>query len=165
MAEHSTASSNEYQANLETFYYDNGIVKLFAMATVVWGIAAFLYGVYVAFAIFMPQLNFGSEFLTFGRIRPIHTNAAIFAFVGNGIFMGVYYSLQRLCKTRMFSDMLGKLHFWGWQLIIASAAITFHAGITTGKEYAELEWPIDILIAIVSIRPRYDMSQAADAGQ
>ncbi len=151
MAEHSTASSNEYQANLETFYYDNGIVKLFAMATVVWGIAAFLYGVYVAFAIFMPQLNFGSEFLTFGRIRPIHTNAAIFAFVGNGIFMGVYYSLQRLCKTRMFSDMLGKLHFWGWQLIIASAAITFHAGITTGKEYAELEWPIDILIAIVWI--------------
>ena len=151
MAELSTASSNDYQANLETFYYDNGIVKLFAIATIGWGIVAFLYGVYVACTIFMPGLNFGSELFTFGRIRPIHTNAAIFAFVGNAIFMGIYYSLQRLCKTRMYNDLLGKLHFWGWQLIIALAAITFHAGITTGKEYAELEWPIDILIAIVWI--------------
>jgi cytochrome c oxidase cbb3-type subunit I/II len=151
MAELSTASSNDYQANLETFYYDNTIVKLFAIATIGWGIVAFLYGVYVACTIFMPGLNFGSELFTFGRIRPIHTNAAIFAFVGNAIFMGIYYSLQRLCKTRMFNDLLGKLHFWGWQLIIALAAITFHAGITTGKEYAELEWPIDILIAIVWI--------------
>lgn len=151
MAEHSTSSSNDYQANLETFYYDNTIVKMFTMATVVWGVAAFLYGVYVAITIFMPGLNFGSELFTFGRIRPIHTNAAIFAFVGNGMFMGIYYSLQRLCKTRMYNDMLSKLHFWGWQLIIALAALSFHAGITTGKEYAELEWPIDILIAVVWI--------------
>src|SRR6201986_691699 len=86
---------------------------------------------------------------TFGRMRPVHTNAVIFAFVGNGIFMGGYYSLQRLCKARMFSDMLSKLHFWGWQLIIVLAAVTLLAGYTTGKEYAELEWPIDILIALI----------------
>jgi cytochrome c oxidase cbb3-type subunit I/II len=88
-------------------------------------------------------------YANFGRIRPIHTNAIIFAFVGNAMFMGIYYSLQRLLKARMFSDLLGKLHFWGWQLIIVSAASTLLMGFTTGKEYAELEWPIDILIAIV----------------
>jgi cytochrome c oxidase cbb3-type subunit I/II len=86
---------------------------------------------------------------TFGRLRPLHTNAVIFAFVGNGIFMGVYYSLQRLCKARMFSDMLSKIHFWGWQLIIVSAALTLPLGLTTGKEYAELEWPIDIAITLI----------------
>lgn len=148
MGEKSTSFSSP-NPNIETFYYDNSIVKLFTYATVVWGIAAFLYGLYVALSLVIPSLTFGSELLTFGRIRPIHTNAAIFAFVGNGIFMGVYYSLQRLCKTRMFSDVLGRIHFWGWQLIIALAAITLHSGITAGKEYAELEWPIDILIAIV----------------
>ena len=83
-----------------------------------------------------------SEALTFGRLRPLHTNAVIFAFVGNGIFLGYYYSAQRLLKTRNFSDLLSRIHFWGWQLIIVAAALTLLAGITTSKEYAELEWPI-----------------------
>ncbi|MDQ1266550.1 MAG: cytochrome c oxidase cbb3-type subunit, partial [Bacteroidota bacterium] len=151
MAEDGSAVSNNNSNNIDTFYYDNYIVKMFAIATVVWGIAAFLYGLYVAYTLFMPGLNFGSELTTFGRIRPIHTNAAIFAFVGNAIFMGVYYSLQRLCKARLFSDALSKAHFWGWQLIIVLAALSFHAGVTSGKEYAELEWPIDILVALVWI--------------
>lgn len=149
MAENSTSLSHENSGNIQTFYYDNSIVKLFGVATVFWGVIAFLYGLYVALTIYLPWLNFGSELFTFGRIRPVHTNAAIFAFVGNGMFMGIYYSLQRLCKARLFNDTLSMLHFWGWQLIIALAAITFHLGITTGKEYAELELPIDLLVAVV----------------
>jgi len=135
--------------NLETFSYDNHIVKLFTIATVVWGIVGMTYGLLIAFQLFLPSLNFGLQYTTFGRIRPIHTNAVIFAFVGNAIFMGVYYSLQRLLKTRMWSDLLGYLHFWGWQLIIVLAALTLTLGITVSKEYAELEWPIDLLIAVV----------------
>ncbi len=135
--------------NLEKFYYDNKIVKLFAYATGFWGIVAMLVGLLVAFQIYIPALNFNLSFTTFGRTRPLHTNAAIFAFVGNGIFMGVYYSLQRLLKARMWSDKLSKINFWGWQLIIVAAAITLLAGFTTGKEYAELEWPIDIAITVV----------------
>ena len=135
---------------IEQFNYDNGIVRNFAVATAIWGLVGMLVGVLIAFQIFTPGLNMGPE-LTFGRLRPLHTNAAIFAFVGNGIFMGVYYSLQRLLKTRMFSDMLSKIHFWGWQLIIVSAALTLPFGITSAKEYAELEWPIDIAIALVWI--------------
>lgn len=135
--------------DVEKFYYDNKIVKLFAIATMVWGIVGMLVGLLIALQIFIPKLNFGIPYLTFSRLRPLHTNAVIFAFVGNGIFMGIYYSLQRLCKARMFSDLLSKLNFWGWQLIILLAAITLPLGITTSKEYAELEWPIDILIAIV----------------
>jgi cytochrome c oxidase cbb3-type subunit I/II len=108
-----------------------------------------LAGILAAFQLVFPALNFGLAQTTFGRLRPVHTNAVIFAFVGNGIFMGVYYSLQRLCKARMFSDKLSKAHFWGWQSIIVLAAVTLLAGFTTGKEYAELEWPIDILITLV----------------
>ncbi len=134
---------------IETFAYDNKIVKDFGFATIFWGIVGMLVGVLAAFQIFLPELNLGIPYTTFSRIRPIHTNAVIFAFVGNGIFMGVYYSLQRLCKARMFNDTLSKFHFWGWQLIIVAAALTLASGITTGKEYAELEWPIDIAIAIV----------------
>lgn len=129
--------------------YDNKIVKWFAIATVFWGIIGMTVGLWIALELVFPQLNLGVPVLTFSRDRPIHTNAVIFAFVGNGIFMGVYYSLQRLCKTRMFSDALSKLHFWGWQLIIVLAAVTFALGITTSKEYAELEWPIDILITLI----------------
>ncbi|MEZ5015122.1 MAG: cytochrome-c oxidase, cbb3-type subunit I [Chitinophagales bacterium] len=129
--------------------YDNKTVKWFAIATVFWGIIGMTVGLWIALELVFPSLNLGVPELTFSRDRPIHTNAVIFAFVGNGIFMGVYYSLQRLCKTRMFSDLLSKLHFWGWQLIIVLAALTLSQGITTSKEYAELEWPIDILIAIV----------------
>ncbi len=129
--------------------YDNKIVKWFAIATVFWGIIGMTVGLWIALELVFPQLNLGVPVLTFSRDRPIHTNAVIFAFVGNGIFMGVYYSLQRLCKTRMFSDALSKLHFWGWQLIIVLAAVTLALGITTSKEYAELEWPIDILITLI----------------
>lgn len=134
---------------LEKFSYDNNIVKYFAYATIVWGIIGMTVGLLLALQLVFPILNFNTAILTFGRIRPLHTNAVIFAFVGNGIFMGVYYSLQRLCKARMFSDLLSKIHFWGWQLIIVLAVLTLPLGITTGKEYAELEWPIDIAITIV----------------
>lgn len=132
---------------LEKFSYDNQIVKMFLYATILWGVVGMLVGVIAALQIFIPEANLGVSFLTFGRIRPLHTNAVIFAFVGNGIFAGVYYSLQRLLKTRMYSDLLGRINFWGWQLIILSAALTLPLGITSGKEYAELEWPIDIAIA------------------
>ena len=134
---------------VDTFYYDNSIVRLFLIATTIFGIIGMSVGLLAACQFFWPDLNFDLQYTTFGRIRPLHTNAVIFAFVGNGIFAGVYYSLQRLCKARMFSDMLSKIHFWGWQAIILSAAITLPLGFTTGKEYAELEWPIDIAIALI----------------
>ena len=135
--------------NLETFYYDNAIVRNFAFATIIWGVVGMLGGLWVALQLVFPQtLNVGPWF-SFGRLRPLHTNAVIFAFVGNGIFMGYYYSVQRLLKARMYSDKLSKIHFWGWQLIIVAAAITLPLGYTSGKEYAELEWPIDIAITIV----------------
>lgn len=134
---------------LEKFYYDNKIVKMFAYATILWGAVGMLAGLLASIQIYYPAANFNFAPTTFGRLRPVHTNAVIFAFVGNGIFMGVYYSLQRLCKARMFSDKLSKIHFWGWQSIIVAAAITLLAGFTTGKEYAELEWPIDIAITLV----------------
>jgi len=142
---------------LEKFSYDNEIVKKFALATTIWGLVGMLVGLLIATQLFAPSFNFNIPFLTFGRIRPLHTNAVIFAFVGNAMFMGVYYSLQRLCKARMFSDMLSNIHFWGWQLIIVAAAITLPLGITTSKEYAELEWPIDIMIALVWIAFGFNM--------
>ena len=134
---------------LEKFSYDNRIVRQFLIATVVWGIVGMTVGLWVALQLRFPALNFGIEYTTYGRMRPLHTNAVIFAFVGNAIFMGVYYSLQRLCKAPMFSRSLSLVHFWGWQLIILSAALTLPLGFTTGKEYAELEWSIDIGIDLV----------------
>lgn len=134
---------------IEQFSYDNKIVKWFAFATTFWAIIGMLAGLWAAIALYYPAINLDFAPTTFGRMRPVHTNAVIFAFVGNGIFMGVYYSLQRLCKARMFSDLLSKIHFWGWQGIIVAAALTLWAGYTTGKEYAELEWPIDIAITLV----------------
>ncbi|MES2679463.1 MAG: cytochrome-c oxidase, cbb3-type subunit I [Bacteroidota bacterium] len=134
---------------IEKFQYDNKIVKQFAYATMLWGVVGMLAGLLAALQLVWPVFNFETAQTTFGRVRPVHTNAVIFAFVGNGIFMGVYYSLQRLLKARMFSDLLSKIHFWGWQLVIVLAAVTLLMGKTTGKEYAELEWPIDILITIV----------------
>lgn len=134
---------------VEKFYYDNKIVRYFANATLLWGVVGMLVGLYAAMQIYWPAISFDFAPTTFGRIRPVHTNAIIFAFVGNSIFMGVYYSLQRLVKARMFSDTLSYLHFWGWQSIIVAAALTLFMGITTGKEYAELEWPIDIAITLV----------------
>jgi cytochrome c oxidase cbb3-type subunit I/II len=135
--------------NVDKFSYDNQVVKLFTIATVVWGIVGMLVGLIIAIQLYLPELNFGIPYLTFGRIRPLHTNAVIFAFVGNLIFAGIYYSLQRLCKARMWNDSLSQFHFWGWQTIIVLATITLPMGFTTSKEYAELEWPIDILIALV----------------
>ncbi len=135
--------------NIEKFSYDNTIVKYFAIATVIFGLVGMLVGLVAAIQLFYPVFNFDLPYTTFGRIRPLHTNAVIFAFVGNAAFAGIYYSLQRLLKARMFSDLLSKIHFWGWQLIIVSAAITLPLGFTTSKEYAELEWPIDVAITII----------------
>jgi cytochrome c oxidase cbb3-type subunit I/II len=137
------------EGQTEIIKYDNKSVKWFAYATMFWGLIGMTVGLLAALQLVFPVLNFNFASTTFGRVRPIHTNAVIFAFVGNGIFMGVYYSLQRLCKARMFSDLLSKLHFWGWQAIIVFAALTLALGYTTGKEYAELEWPLDILITLV----------------
>jgi len=134
---------------LEKIHYDNKIVKAFIIATVIFGIVGMTVGLLIAIQLFYPTFNFDFQYTTFGRIRPLHTNAVIFAFVGNAMFAGVYYSLQRLLKARLFSDTLSWAHFWGWQLIILAAAITLPLGISSGKEYAELEWPIDIAIALV----------------
>jgi cytochrome c oxidase cbb3-type subunit I/II len=134
---------------VEQFSYDNKVVKYFIIATVIFGVVGMVVGLWVAMQLYMPSLNLDLQYTTFGRIRPLHTNAIIFAFVGNAIFAGIYYSLQRLLKARMLSDFLSWFHFWGWQLIIVAAAITLPLGFTTSKEYAELEWPIDIAIAIV----------------
>lgn len=145
------SSNNTSNSNLETFYYDNTYVRNFLIATTVFGVIGMSVGLLVACQFVWPEANFGIQYTTFGRIRPLHTNAIIFAFVGNGIFAGVYYSLQRLCKARMYSDLLSKIHFWGWQTIILAAAITLPLGMTSGKEYAELEWPIDIAITVIWI--------------
>lgn len=134
---------------VEKFSYDNKIVRDFAIATIVFGVVGMLVGLLAALQLFNPIHNMANQYTTFGRIRPLHTNAVIFAFVGNAIFMGIYYSLQRVCKARMFSDLLSKIHFWGWQFIIVCAAVSLPLGITAGKEYAELEWPIDIMIALI----------------
>lgn len=134
---------------LEKFTYDNKIVRNFGIATIVWGIIGMLVGLLAATQLYKPEMNLGNQYTTFGRIRPLHTNAVVFAFVGNAIFMGVYYSLQRLLKARMYSNMLSSIHFWGWQLIILSAVITLPLGLTSTHEYAELEWPIDIAITII----------------
>jgi cytochrome c oxidase cbb3-type subunit I/II len=136
-------------AAVENFSYDDGIVRLFVAATIIWGVVATLAGVIVALLLVLPWLSDGLPWITFGRLRPLHTNAAIFAFAGNAIFAAIYYSTQRLCKARMWSDKLSRIHFWGWQAIIVAAAVTLPLGLTQGKEYAELEWPIDIAIAVI----------------
>lgn len=136
---------------MDKFYYDNRIARMFAFACITWGVVGMLLGVIAAFQLAFPALNFSEYFphLAFGRLRPVHTNAVIFAFVGNGIFTAVYYAIPRLLKTPMWSKALGRIHFWGWQTIIVLAAVTLLSGFTTGKEYAELEWPIDILITLI----------------
>ncbi len=132
-----------------TIEYNDRIVRMFLLATVIWGAVGMLVGVIVAAQLNFWQLNFSQAFLTFGRLRPLHTNAVIFAFVGNMMFAGVYYSTQRLVKARLASDFLSNLHFWGWQLIIVAAAITLPLGLTRGKEYAELIWPINIAVVLI----------------
>ncbi|MFP2996619.1 cytochrome-c oxidase, cbb3-type subunit I [Spongiivirga sp. MCCC 1A20706] len=134
---------------VQQFYYDNKIVRKFIVATLFWGVIGMTVGLLLAFMFLFPNLTDGISWLSFGRLRPLHTNAVIFAFVGNAIFAGVYYSSQRLLKARMWKDWLSNFNFWGWQAIIVGAAITLPLGYTTSKEYAELEWPFDIAIALV----------------
>jgi cytochrome c oxidase cbb3-type subunit I/II len=134
---------------MDRFVYDDAIVRLFLLATLVWGLVGMLVGLVIALQLTSPIFNFQTSWLSFGRLRPLHTNAVIFAFAGNAIFTGVYYSTQRLLKARMWSDTLSRLNFWGWQAIIVAAALTLPFGITQSKEYAELEWPIDVAIALV----------------
>src|SRR5690606_12910333 len=133
----------------EQFYYDNKIVRKFVNATIFWGIIGMAVGLLLAFLFLFPNMTEAIPWLSFGRLRPLHTTALIFASVGTAIFAGDSYSSHRLLKARMWSDFLSNLNFWGWQAIIVAAAITLPLGYTTTKEYAELEWPIDIAIAIV----------------
>jgi cytochrome c oxidase cbb3-type subunit I/II len=134
---------------VQQFYYDNKIVRKFIVATMFWGLVGMSVGLLLAFMFLFPNVTDGISWLSFGRLRPLHTNAVIFAFVGNAIFAGVYYSSQRLLKARMWKDWLSNLNFWGWQAIIVGAAITLPLGYTSSKEYAELEWPFDIAIALI----------------
>ena len=129
--------------------YNDKVVRQFAIMTVVWGIVGFLVGVIIAAQLVWPELNFGIEYLTYSRLRPLHTNAVIFAFGGSALFATAYYVVQRTCQTTLFAPALASFTFWGWQAVIVLAAITLPLGITSGKEYAELEWPIDLLIAVV----------------
>ena len=131
--------------------YNYKIVRQFAIMTIVWGIVGMLVGVYIAAEMAWPLLNFDIPYITFSRLRPLHTNTVIFAFGGCALFASSYYVVQRTCHTRLFSDRLAAFTFWGWQAVIVAAAISLPLGYTTTKEYAELEWPIDILIAIVWI--------------
>ena len=128
--------------------YDDAIVRHFVVATITWGLIGMLVGALIALQMPYWKANLG-PYLSFGRLRPLHTNAVIFAFAGNAIFAAIYYSTQRLTKTRMFSDGMSRFHFWGWQGIIVAAALTLPLGYTTSKEYAELEWPIDLAITVV----------------
>lgn len=133
----------------QTIEYNDKIVRQFMLASISWGLIALTVGVFIASQLNFKFLNFNMEWLTFGRLRPLHTNAAIFAFVGNMMFAGIYHSTQRLVKARLASDLLSNLHFWGWQAIILSAAITLPLGFSRGKEYAELIWPINIAVALI----------------
>ena len=134
---------------METHEYNYKVVKQFAVMTIIWGIVGMLVGVIIAAQLIWPDLAKDIPYLTYGRLRPLHTNAVIFAFGGSALFATSYYVVQRTCHTRIFSDKLAAFTFWGWQLIIVSAALSLPLGYTSGKEYAELEWPIDILIAVV----------------
>jgi len=144
----SKAEANQSSQPLESFSYNDAVVRWFLLATLVWGLITALVGLTTSMLLVMPELTFGS-FVSYGRLQPLHSNLAIFGFCGNAIFAAVYYSTQRLCKARMASDVLSRLHFWGWQLVLVAGLITLPLGITQGKQFAEFEWPIDIAIAIV----------------
>src|SRR6186713_1841473 len=132
-----------------TIEFNDKVVRQFMLASIMWAIVGMLVGVLIASQLNFWRLNFNLPWLTFSRLRPLHTNAVIFALVGNMMFAGIYYSSQRLLKTRMASDLLSKVHLWGWQLIILGAALTLPFGITQSKEYAELEWFLDIAVVLV----------------
>ena len=129
--------------------YDDDVIRQFSIMAVVWGVVGMLVGVVIAAQLVWPELNLGLPWTSFGRLRPLHTNAVIFAFGGSALFASSYYVVQRTCQTRLFAGKLASFTFWGWQAVILAAAISLPLGYTSGKEYAELEWPIDILIAIV----------------
>ena len=143
------SASNNSNSGLVQVKYNDEIVRMFTLATIIWATVAFSIGVIIAAQMAIWQLNLNTSWLTFGRLRPLHTNVNLFAFAGNAIFAGIYHSTQRLLKTRLFSDSLSKLHFWGWQFIIVLAVITIPLGLSQGKEYAELEWPIDIAVVLI----------------
>ena len=134
-----------------TNFYNDKVVRQFAVMTVIWSIVGMTVGVLIAAQLLWPALNFDIPWLTYSRLRPLHTNAVIFAFGGSALFATSYYIVQRTCHVRLFSESLAAFTFWGWQLVIVLAAITLPLGITQSKEYAELEWPIDLLIAVVWI--------------
>ncbi len=134
---------------METATYNYKVVRQFAIMTIVWGIVGMSVGVFIAAELAWPWLNFDIPYLAFGRLRPLHTNAVIFAFGGCALFATSYYVVQRTCHTRLISDKLAAVTFWGWQLVILLAAVSFPLGITQSREYAELEWPIDLLIAVI----------------
>ena len=134
-------------ASEATFNYK--VVRQFAIMTVVWGIVGMLVGVIIAAQLIWPDMTFGISWLSYGRLRPLHTNAVIFAFGGSALFATSYYVVQRTCQTRLFSDTLAAFTFWGWMVVIVLAAVTLPLGYTSSKEYAELEWPIDVLITLV----------------
>ena len=135
--------------NASASTYNDKVVRQFTIMTVVWGVVGMLVGVIIAAQLAWPELNLGISWLSYGRLRPLHTNAVIFAFGGSGLFAAAYYVVQRTCHVRLFSDKLAAFTFWGWQLVIIGAAISLPLGFTQSREYAELEWPIDILITLV----------------
>ena len=140
---------SELNSALEHPVYNYKVVRQFAVMTVVWGIVGMLVGVLIAAQLVWPILNFDTPWLSFGRLRPLHTNAVVFAFGGSALFSTSLFVVQRTCQARLISDKLAAVVFWGWQLVIVGAVITLPMGFTSAKEYAELEWPIDILITII----------------
>ena len=133
--------------NTEQYNYD--VIRKFAIMTLVWGVVGMLVGVYIASELAFPALNFDIPYITFGRLRPVHTGAVIFGFGGSALFATSYYIVQRTCQARLFSSGLASFTFWGWQSIIVLAALGDVMGYTQGREYAEMEWPIDLLIEVV----------------
>ncbi|MEG0150579.1 MAG: cbb3-type cytochrome c oxidase subunit I, partial [Comamonas sp.] len=134
--------------NNKAVYYDDKVVRQFSIMAVVWGVVGMAVGVFIASQLAWPELNFGISWLSYGRLRPLHTNAVIFAFGGSALFATSYYVVQRTCQTKLFMPKLASVTFWAWQLVIVGAAISLPMGYTQGKEYAELEWPLDLLIAV-----------------
>src|SRR5512138_1572475 len=148
-AQASTAASTTWSAGPAKATYNYTVVRQFAIMTIVWGIVGMLVGVFIAAQLMFPDMTYGISWLSYGRLRPLHTNAVIFAFGGSALFATSYYVVQRTCHTRLFAGPLAAFTFWGWQAVILGAAITLPLGITTSKEYAELEWPLDVLITLV----------------
>uniref|UniRef100_UPI0025CCFBD4 cbb3-type cytochrome c oxidase subunit I n=1 Tax=Ottowia sp. TaxID=1898956 RepID=UPI0025CCFBD4 len=136
-------------ANAKATVYNDKVVRQLAIMTVVWGVVGMLVGVIIAAQLAWPELSLGIPWLSYGRLRPLHTNAVIFAFGGTGLIATSFYVVQRTCQVRLFSDKLASFVFWGWQAVIVGAVISLPMGYTSSKEYAELEWPIDILITLV----------------